>query len=115
MSLLVNIFVGLIALLHIYILIMEMFLWTRPRTRKVFEMTKEDAQVSKTLAANMGLYNGFLAAGLIYGLLLNNNEFKLFFLICIAIAGVYGALTASKKIVFVQTVPSVITIILVFL
>jgi putative membrane protein len=112
MSLLANVFVGVIALLHIYILVMEMFLWTKPRTLKVFGMTKADAIVSKTLAANMGLYNGFLASGLIYGLFFDNPEFKMFFLVCIAIAGIYGAVTASKRIIYVQTVPAVITILI---
>ena len=108
-----NVFVALIALLHVYILVLEMFLWTTPRGRRAFGTTKEFAEASKTLAANQGLYNGFLAAGLAWGLLLGGMqgfETILFFLGCIFVAGVYGGLTASRKILFIQAIPALITI-----
>lgn len=106
MEILSNILIGLISIIHFYILIMEMFLWMKPKTMKVFGMKEDQAQACKVLASNMGLYNGFLAAGLLYGLILNNVEFKFFFLICIFTAGVFGAVTASKRILFVQSIPA---------
>ena len=117
MSLIAAILVALVALLHVYILILEMFLWTGPRGQKAFGLTPEFAQQTKTLAANQGLYNGFLAAGLIWSLLHPQPEFAwqiaLFFLACVAVAGIYGAATASRKILFIQTVPAVITMLAV--
>ena len=105
-----NVFVSLIALLHVYILVLEMFLWTTPRGRRVFGLTPEFAQATKALAANQGLYNGFLAAGLIWGLLLGpaGHAVKLFFLGCVVVAGVFGAATAARKILYVQAVPGAI-------
>ena len=102
----------LIALLHIYFLILEMFLWATPRGRKVFNLQADFAKASKTLAANQGLYNGFLAAGLLWGLLSVDNSVAiyLFFLSCITIAGIYGGLTVSKKIFFIQAVPALIAL-----
>ena len=101
-----------IALLHVYILVLEMFLWTTPRGQKAFGLTPEFAQVTKSLAANQGLYNGFLAAGLIWGLLHPDFwvgiQIQLFFLICVAVAGVYGALTAKLSILFIQTFPAIL-------
>ena len=101
-----------IALLHVYILVLEMFLWTTPRGQKAFGLTPEFAQVTKALAANQGLYNGFLAAGLVWGLLhpdfWTGIQIQLFFLICVAVAGVYGALTAKLSILFIQTFPAII-------
>jgi putative membrane protein len=112
MSVVAIILVALVALLHIYILVLEMFLWTAPQGRKAFGSTPEFAQQTKVLAANQGLYNGFLAAGLIWSLLHPVPEFAwqiaMFFLACVAVAGIYGAATASRKIVFIQTVPAVI-------
>lgn len=106
--------VGAIALLHVYILILEMFLWTTPRGRKAFGLTPEFAQQTRSLAANQGLYNGFLAAGLIWGLLhpdfLVGIQIQLFFLVCIAVAGVYGALTAKLSILFIQTFPAILAL-----
>lgn len=105
--------VGLIGLLHIRIMILEMFLWTTPKVLKLFSMTAEEAEVSKVLAANQGLYNGFLAVGLLVSLVLPSETafaFQVFFLSCVAVAGVYGGLTANKKIIFVQTVPALITL-----
>ena len=106
-----NVLVGLVAAIHIYILILEMFLWTTPSGRKAFGTTPEFAQASKTLAANQGLYNGFLAAGLIWGLLVGpvaGKPVQLFFLGCVIVAGVYGAFTASRKILFVQALPAAV-------
>ncbi len=108
---------GLVALIHIYILILEMFLWQKPAGLKAFGLKKEFAAQTATLAANQGLYNGFLAAGLIYGLIegAQGHDFKLFFLICVLIAGLYGAATASRKILFVQALPAALTLIALWL
>ena len=110
-----NVFVALMALLHVYILVLEMFLWTTPRGRRAFGTTKEFAEASKVLAANQGLYNGFLAAGLVWGLCLGPAGYgaKLFFLGCILVAGVYGGATANKRILFIQAIPAAIGIALV--
>ena len=107
-----NVFVSLIALLHVYILVLEMFLWTTPRGRKAFGTIAEFAEQSKVLAANQGLYNGFLAAGLIWGLTLGPAGFgiKLFFLGCILVAGLYGGFTATRKILFIQAIPAALSI-----
>jgi putative membrane protein len=115
MSLAANVVVALIALLHVYILVLEMFLWTTPKGRRAFGLTPEFAEASKTLAANQGLYNGFLAAGLAWGLALGpaGHGAKLFFLGCILVAGLYGAATATRKILFIQAVPAAIGIALV--
>lgn len=103
-----NVVVGLVALLHVYILMLEMFLWTPPRGRKAFGLTPEFAEQTKVLAANQGLYNGFLAAGLFWGLWLGpaGNSVKVFFLLCVLVAGIYGAATANKRILFIQAVPA---------
>jgi putative membrane protein len=110
-----DILVLLIALLHVYILVLEMFLWDTPKGMKAFGLTKEFATASKKLAANQGLYNGFLSAGLFWGLLSkqNGHDIKIFFLSCIIVAGVYGAMTANKKILFIQALPALVTILLV--
>jgi putative membrane protein len=117
MSVVAIILVALVALLHVYILVLEMFLWTAPQGRKAFGSTPEFAEQTKVLAANQGLYNGFLAAGLIWSLLHPQPEFAwqiaMFFLACVAVAGIYGAATASRKIVFIQTVPAVIAMLAV--
>jgi putative membrane protein len=112
-----NVFVALIALLHVYILVLEMFLWTTPRGRRAFGTTAEFAEQSKVLAANQGLYNGFLAAGLAWGLCLGpaGAGAELFFLGCILVAGIYGGVTANKRIVFVQAIPAAIGIALVLM
>jgi len=103
-----NIFVALIALLHLYFLVLEMFLWDKPAGLRAFGQTREQAEASKVLAANQGLYNGFLAAGLIWGLTLGADGFavKVFFLSCVLVAGIYGGFTASRKILFVQALPA---------
>jgi len=112
--LLANVVTALVALIHVYILVLEMFLWTTPTGRKAFGLTPEFAQASKVLAANQGLYNGFLAAGLIWGLLQGDSgtPVKLFFLACVLVAGVYGAVTASRKILFVQALPALVGLLL---
>ena len=107
-----NILIALIALLHVYILVLEMFLWEKPAGLRAFRNTPEKAAITRVLAANQGLYNGFLAAGLAWGLWLGDagKPIELFFLICVAIAGVFGAATAAKKILYIQTVPALIAI-----
>lgn len=114
MNIVASLVVWAIALLHVYILILEMFLWTTPRGQKAFGLTPEFAQQTKTLAANQGLYNGFLAAGLIFGLLypdfMVGVHIQVFFLACIAIAGIYGAFTAKFAILFIQTFPALLAI-----
>jgi putative membrane protein len=112
-----NIVVGLIALLHVYILVLEMFLWDKPAGLRAFGQTREAASATKVLAANQGLYNGFLAAGLFWGLGLgaNGTGVKVFFLCCVLVAGLYGAATASRKILFVQAVPAAIGLALLLL
>jgi putative membrane protein len=116
-SLIADIVVGFIALLHVYILVLEMFLWDKPRGLRVFGQTIEAAKTSKVLAANQGLYNGFLAAGLVWGLILGvgGTGVKIFFLSCVLIAGLYGGATANRKIIFVQAVPAAIGLALVLL
>ena len=111
-----SILTGVVALIHLYILVLEMFLWDTPRGRKAFGTTEAFARESKVLAANQGLYNGFLAAGLIWGLTLGAGGFqvKVFFLSCVAIAGLYGAATVGRKILFIQTVPAVLALIAVW-
>ncbi len=113
--LLANLTVGLVTLLHLYFLVLEMFFWNKPLGRRVFGLTPEFAQASKALAANQGLYNGFLAAGLIWGLSLGQAGYsiKLFFLGCVTVAGVYGAFTVSHRIIWVQAVPGALALVLV--
>jgi putative membrane protein len=115
LPMLAHVAVALLAALHVYILVLEMFLWTTPRGRKAFGLTVELAQATKALAANQGLYNGFLAAGLVWGLALGagGRGVEIFFLACIVVAGLYGAATASRKILFVQAVPGALALALV--
>lgn len=110
MYLATNVVISFVAALHLYFLVLEMFLWTKPAGRKAFGLTLEQAQSTKVLAANQGLYNGFLAAGLVWGLYLGaaGNPIKVFFLGCVVVAGVYGAATASKKILFIQALPAAV-------
>jgi putative membrane protein len=117
MSQLANILVVVIALLHLYFLILEMFLWDKPIGLRAFGQTREKAAASKTLAANQGLYNGFLAAGLIWSLWLGaaGVQVKLFFLGCVVVAGVFGGLTASRKILYIQALPAALALALVCL
>lgn len=101
---------GLVALLHLYFMVLEMFLWTMPYGRQVFGLSLEFAMASRSLAANQGLYNGFLAAGLIWGLYLGveGRGLRIFFLSCVVLAGVFGGFTANRKILLVQALPAAI-------
>lgn len=114
-----NILVALVAVLHIYFLILEMFLWTKPRGLKTFDNSLEKARESAVLAANQGLYNGFLAIGLIWGLIHPNPDFafqiKVFFLLCVVAAGVYGAASVSMRILYVQALPAAVALLLLWL
>jgi putative membrane protein len=105
-----DVVVALVAALHVYFLVLEMFLWDTPTGHRTFGLEPAFATESKTLAANQGLYNGFLAAGLFWGLYLGPAGYavKVFFLLCVLVAGVYGAATANKRILFVQAVPAAI-------
>jgi putative membrane protein len=116
-SIIANVVIGLVAFLHVYFLVLEMFLWDKPAGLRAFGQTLEAARASKVLAANQGLYNGFLAAGLFWGLSLgaSGTGVKIFFLSCVLVAGLYGAATASRKILFVQAIPAAIGLLLVFL
>ena len=109
--------VAVVAVIHIYILILEMFLWDKPAGLRAFGQTPAQAAASKVLAANQGLYNGFLAAGLIWGLVIGHDGFgvKIFFLTCVIVAGLYGAATASKKILYVQALPALVALVLLHL
>jgi putative membrane protein len=111
--------VSLVALLHFYFLILEMFLWAKPFGRKVFGNSVEKAKTTATLAANQGLYNGFLASGLIWGLIHPDPHFgtqiQFFFLSCVMVAGLYGAYSVSRKILFVQFMPALVAILAIFL
>lgn len=106
------ILIGLVALIHVYIVVLEMALWDTPRGRAAFGMTPEFSASTKVLAANQGLYNGFLVAGLAWGLWLGEAGFsvKVFFLLCVLVAGIYGAATASTKILYVQAVPAALAL-----
>lgn len=108
MSLIANLVAALVALLHVYILVLEMFLWDKPAGLRAFGQTQAAATASKVLAANQGLYNGFLAAGLGWGLSLGDagTSVKIFFLCCVLVAGVYGSLTANRKILWIQGLPA---------
>lgn len=108
MTIVADVIIGLVAALHVYFLVLEMFLWDKPAGLKAFGLTIEQARSSRVLAANQGLYNGFLAAGLVWGLAQGNSglEIKTFFLSCVLVAGIYGAATANRKILFVQALPA---------
>jgi putative membrane protein len=108
---------AIVALEHIYILVLEMFLWTKPAGLRAFGLTAEFAEQTSVLAANQGLYNGFLAAGLIWGLMLKEDGFriKVFFLSCVIIAGIFGGITAKPSILFVQAAPALIALAVTFL
>lgn len=112
-----TVLVSLVALIHVYIVYLEMVLWDTPRGHRAFGLTPDFAKASKVLAANQGLYNGFLAAGLIWGLYLGQAGFqvKTFFLVCVVIAGLYGAATASRKILYIQAIPAALALIALWL
>jgi putative membrane protein len=107
-----DVLIGLVAALHLYFLVLEMFLWDKPRGLRTFGMTPQHAAATKTLAANQGLYNGFLAAGLVWGLALGaaGMQVKVFFLACVIVAGAYGAATVSRRIFWVQAFPAIIAL-----
>ncbi|MEW4371018.1 DUF1304 domain-containing protein [Paenibacillus kandeliae] len=117
LSILAGIMVALVAIEHLYILVMEMFLWTTPRVMKTFGTTPELAQSTSSMAANQGLYNGFLAAGLIWSLLHPNadvaHQLAIFFLVCVIVAALYGGLSVKRSILLMQGLPAVIALLLV--
>lgn len=117
MAIVADIGVALVALIHVYILVLEMFLWDKPAGLRAFGLSAQAASDSKVLAANQGLYNGFLAAGLFWGLTLGSAGLavKTFFLLCVLIAGVYGGVTASRKILLVQALPAALVLALLWL
>ncbi len=119
MTFIANILVAVVAALHVYFLILEMFLWTKPLGLKTFRNSIEKATETAVLAANQGLYNGFLAAGLVWGLVHPNAAFafqiKVFFLLCVIVAGVYGTMTVSRRILYVQAAPAALALILLCL
>jgi putative membrane protein len=117
MILLAHAMVALVALLHLYFMVLEIYFWDKPLGMRIFRTDPEFAKASRKLAANQGLYNGFLAAGLIWGLTLGSNgdPIKIFFLICVVVAGVFGALTANRKIIYIQALPATIALILIWL
>jgi putative membrane protein len=114
MALLADLATALVALLHAWFLVLEMFLWTKPLGLKVFRNTREKAEVTKVLAANQGLYNGFLAAGLAWGLIDGSLPIKAFFLACVVVAGAYGAWSVSRSILWVQAAPAALALGLLF-
>lgn len=114
MKFLANALTGLVAVFHVAILVLEMFFWNHPVGQKIFNMSAEVAESSAVLAMNQGLYNGFLAAGLFWGLLANRFDIKVFFLSCVVVAGVFGGITAKPSIVLTQAMPALIALILVF-
>lgn len=115
MSTLANILIAIVAVLHLGFLVLEMFLWDHPFGRKRFKMTPEYSRASASLAANQGLYNGFLAAGLIWGLWTGQFAVKIFFLMCVVIAGIYGGITARRTILYIQALPGLLALLLLYL
>jgi len=117
MKILADILVAVVALLHAGFLVLEMFLWTKPAGRRIFRLPADVTAGSAPLAANQGLYNGFLAAGLLWGLLMGAGGFtvKVFFLSCVVIAGVFGAATAKRSILWIQAVPGAVALLAVWL
>lgn len=115
MKIVADLVIAIVAILHLGFLVLEMFLWNHPVGRKTFKMTQEVAESSATLAANQGLYNGFLAAGLVWGLLSGAFSVKLFFLVCILIAGIFGGFTAKRSILYIQALPALLALLLLYL
>lgn len=118
MTVVSTVLVLLVAAIHAYFLVLEMFLWQQPRTRAAFGTDAEFAAASKTLAANQGLYNGFLAAGLVWGVVVGGStgrSIEIFFLLCVIVAGVYGAVTVSRRVLLVQSLPAALALVLVLL
>jgi putative membrane protein len=110
MSLAANIAVTVVAFIHLYILILEMFMWEKPAGLRAFGLSKEFASSTRVLAANQGLYNGFLAAGLLWGMVAGDIRVQIFFLSCVLVAGIYGAISSSIKILWIQAVPAMIAL-----
>lgn len=108
-----NIVVGIVALIHLYILVLEMVLWEKPAGLRAFGLSKEFAAQTRVLAANQGMYNGFLAAGLVWGLWTARADVQSFFLGCVLVAGIYGAVTANARILWVQAMPALLGLVLV--
>lgn len=115
MKLVANIFTFIVAVSHVGILVLEMFFWNHPIGQRIFSMTPEVAASSAVLAMNQGLYNGFLAAGLFWGLLVNRFDIKVFFLCCVVVAGIFGGITAKTSILFTQGLPALIALILILM
>lgn len=115
MQSLAKIFTALVALLHIFFMSVEMFFWTKPLGRGMFDLTEDFAQATYFMAQNQGLYNGFLAAGLIWGLLAKKRDVTIFFLLCVIVAGVFGAVTVSPTIFFAQAVPAILALVFITL
>ncbi len=115
MKLIANILTTVVAISHVGILVLEMFFWNHPVGQRIFAMTPEVAASSEILAMNQGLYNGFLAAGLFWGLLRNRNDVKIFFLSCVVVAGIFGGMTAKTSILFTQGLPALIALVLVLM
>ena len=113
MSILAAVLVAVVAVLHLGFLVLEMFLWTKPAGRQVFRTDAAFAEQSRVLAANQGLYNGFLAAGLIWGLVADRTDVQVFFLVCVIVAGAYGAATVDRRILLVQAVPALLALVAV--
>jgi putative membrane protein len=107
MSLIAIVLTAFVALLHVGFMVLEMFFWTKPLGRRVFALTEQRARDSAQLAANQGLYNGFLAAGLVWGLLIGDRGICLFFLGCVVVAGLFGAATVKRSILYVQALPAI--------
>ena len=118
MNAVATVLVAVVALVHVYIVVLEMVLWTTPRGRAAFGLTPEFAEQTKALGGNQGLYNGFLATGVVWGIVGPDHQrfgFQVFFLLCVVVAGLYGAATASRKILFVQAVPGALALAAVLL
>ncbi|MEZ5091200.1 DUF1304 domain-containing protein [Nocardioides sp.] len=115
MTVVAQVLVGLVALLHAWFLVLEMFLWTTPTGRRTFGLERDFAEQTRTLAANQGLYNGFLAAGLVWGLVRGDTATLVFFLLCVVVAGGYGAATVNRRILLVQALPAVLALVAVLL
>jgi putative membrane protein len=115
MNVVAAVLIGVVAALHLWFLVLEMFLWTAPTGRRVFGLDAEFAEQSRALAANQGLYNGFLVAGLVWGLISQDTGVQVFFLTCVVVAGVYGAVTVNRRILYVQAVPAALALVAVAL
>ena len=113
MNVVAGVLVGLVAALHLYFLVLEMFLWTTPTGRRTFGLDPDFAKRSRALAANQGLYNGFLVAGLVWGLVADRTDVQVFFLGCVVVAGVFGAATVNRRILLVQALPAAVALVAV--